>query len=132
MPRWIKYDPSAQRTYIHDCSQCVFLGTYDYDAPWGDGTRHLVADLYACNPPPPTPEEEWDRTSLLARFGDEAHEYASGSPNGIERNLLAGAYREGLSTYCAPLIEAWRRWYPNRALLLEEEACRLLGIKEDQ
>lgn len=46
----------------HDCESCAYLGTVEHDQ---------VYDLYACV------ENQAGMGSLLARFGNEAHEYRS-------------------------------------------------------
>lgn len=79
-------------TYVHDCDSCVPLGTYEYNDVWDDGTiHHKVVDLYVC------------QDSVLARDGDEAHEYASSL---MQIVLYAG--HEWIDH--SPLREAFRRF----------------------
>lgn len=57
--------------YLHDCSQCTFLGT------------HNEFDLYVCEEGHPT---------VIARYGNEGHEYKSGlALVGIDEELTEAA-----------------------------------------
>jgi hypothetical protein len=63
-------------TYIHDCTECKFLGTV---------TIHdRVADLYYCNPS----NQELSGT-LIARYGDEGPNYSSGIGFAMTSPVLA-------------------------------------------
>lgn len=73
-------------TYTHDCDACLFLGTMTHK-----GSAH---DLYFCPNGGPGP-------TVIARFGDEGHEYGSGlifAEQGIEpyKTALDRAKEQGL------------------------------------
>jgi hypothetical protein len=60
-----KEQVSDEKKFIHDCKECKFLGhAYGYD-------------LYICLPD----KVEHNLPSILARFGDEGHQYHSGIAN---------------------------------------------------
>lgn len=63
-------------TYIHDCKKCQFVETVTKEDPYHNtdfGPAPLKTfDLYVCRPP------YRNNFSLLARDGDEPHEYACG------------------------------------------------------
>ncbi len=63
-PEW---DPPR---FVHDCKRCIYLGRY---CGVLGGLPDREQDLYAC----PSKRDRVDRYSLLARYGNEAHEYAS-------------------------------------------------------
>lgn len=68
--------------FQHNCEDCIFLGAVSLR-----GDHQGYYDLYYCNNGPFGP-------TLLARYGDEGHEYASGLSFGKERinPALAAAY----------------------------------------
>lgn len=52
--------------YNHDCERCIFLGVYSVIT----SQRVIVTDLYFC--------EAQARPTVIARYGDEGHQYHSG------------------------------------------------------
>jgi hypothetical protein len=84
--------------FTHDCNGCVYLGTYDKHVR-GEFNRW---DLYWCK------SKNENLSSLIARYGDEGHEYRSShppeafcvdyEPTEIERETLARALVRGLYT----------------------------------
>jgi hypothetical protein len=66
--------------YQHDCDTCIFLGTYN---------NH---DLYFCNPC-----GTYVSCTVIARYGNEPHEYKSGLKFGTWRltKLVPRMYEDG-------------------------------------
>lgn len=127
MPKWIHWNHEGNTPiYKHDCDGCSFLGRHTSET---DGKMHVV-DMYLCEPH--YREDNGLSSTILARYGNEPHEYSSTTVYELERALLRGHYRIRRYQYAPAYLEAWRRAQPSRPILLEEEACRLLGIKEDQ
>ena len=78
-----------QPKYKHDCSNCIFLGSFTTEKV----SYKNIYDLYY------HPNEEPVFRSLVARYGSEGGNYLSG--------MIFGVYdREDLTS---PLGEAWRR-----------------------
>jgi hypothetical protein len=76
------YDPGREDAplYRHDCDNCTFLGRFD------DNERLVIFDLYYC--------PQSTLATVVARFGDESHEYLSGpfeTPELLEARLRAKA-----------------------------------------
>jgi len=59
----------TQSSFTHDCFRCRFLGTYH--GPSQEDQHQMNYDLYIC--------ESWglNAPSLIARYGNEPHEYLS-------------------------------------------------------
>ena len=86
--------------FEHDCERCRFLGRHTYDASYTDGSRPLVVDLYHCAGTFAT-----FGGSVIARYGDDGHKYAS-IPVGMVQQLIDSGAR---ATYSPALVEAHRR-----------------------
>ena len=59
----------TQSRFTHNCSLCHFLGTYY--GPSQDEQRRMYYDLYVCG------SRGLNAPSLIARYGNEPHEYLS-------------------------------------------------------
>jgi hypothetical protein len=62
-------DPDIKPIWKHDCSHCIFLGTYQY--------KDSNLDIYYCGQGENAP-------TVVARYGDDRPEYSSGWPNDAE------------------------------------------------
>lgn len=85
------------KQFLHECDRCRYLGPYTSD--WYGPNRRY--ELYACETRDP---------SVLARYGDKAHEYASGPAACFEEDQISvGPDGEQRINTNSPLREAWRR-----------------------
>lgn len=56
----IKYEPESTPQFEHDCDSCTYLGQFE------------GYDLYFC--------QQGTLPTVIARFGNDGHEYLSGMP----------------------------------------------------
>jgi len=84
-------EQTLQPRFQHDCDCCVFLGPVDIC-----GQRW---DIWTC--PPGESSNHHIGSSLIARYGDEGHEYVSRPP------FLSGG---GISLSCAAMSAAHTMW----------------------
>lgn len=78
-----------KQLHKHDCDTCLFLGTYHSQ------------DLYVCSR-----EQASLGMTIVARYGDDGHEYSSMSVTACSRLDHNGPGPQLLPE----LREAWRRW----------------------
>lgn len=73
--------------YQHDCDKCTYLGQFE------DQEQSEIYDLYWCKNP-----QEPILDSVIARYGNDGHEYRSSHPPGAFSGLCTGAlcYQEAL------------------------------------
>jgi hypothetical protein len=94
--------------YQHDCDSCRFLGTFTYNAPLVEGFVEKTCDLYHC----PNCCVS-DQGTIVARYADEGHKYASTPVSMLKERRARNLTPEERSTYCDALFEGLR--------LLEED-----------
>jgi hypothetical protein len=66
-------------TYTHDCEECKSLGTVH--------VKDETYDLYVCT------KFSAERPSLIARYGNEGHEYYSNTVGAVSPEFSAAAIR---------------------------------------
>ena len=128
--------------YTHDCTDCIFLGTWEKPAfaSTARSKAPLIAyDLYVC--PREGLSRDGTHTNCLARYGDDGPDYASMTIDNETwaASLLAikGPRQSGYHCYIPELCEAWHRWsmrtfhpspdYEQEAMKDAEEMTRPLG-----
>jgi len=87
--------------YEHDCSACIFLGSYTYQTIMGSRVYDFDDDLYVC------PNGILGPT-LLARHGDSAPDYTSMSSKLLMNH--EDSMRKHLITPMPELLEALDRY----------------------
>jgi len=90
--------------YVHDCSRCIFLGSFTYMARYHKDRKSQTADLYYC-------PNKIDG-SCIARFSSIGSDYSSFSSSIVKSNMstwMSWADEEAESTASPALIEAYKR-----------------------
>jgi hypothetical protein len=114
--------------FTHDCDVCIFLGRFKTSEWCG---KEEEVDLYVCRP------EKNEETTLVARFGNEGHEYGSGLCFCVSSPHYAEACRRAIN--CGHLNEDFISGnasheyylYPNKERLRIANEAKAKGEEPD-
>lgn len=92
----------SSATYEHDCKHCIIahVGAILPDRSTRGIVKHTVYDLYIC---PSGHDPRFD--SLIARYGEESHEYLSYHPSDIITSAVQG-FLQGLWAHQYDVVSA--------------------------
>lgn len=90
--------------FTHDCTACIFLGHYNYEAPLVDGSEWTTVDLYYC-------DTAIMGGTCIARYGSDGPQYSSCPVDLIKRDLVTLMENGGrVATSTPAIVEAYNRY----------------------